>query len=289
MKLALGTWDRTAVAPSTVAVPAPRGRFEARRMRVGLALAAVLAWTGLIVAPANAVTHGVLDGNDHPYVGLMVAKDGAGEPQWRCSGTLISPTIFLTAGHCTAGAARVEIWFDADLTDASAHDYPDQGDVAGTPYSHPLYDEAAFSLYDLGVVVLDEEVSMPEYGALPELNLLDKLATQRGLPLDELRRRVALVSQRPTMLKGTLADNLRLGRPDATDLELVEAMRTVALDGWLAGLPQGLDTPIGERGTTVSGGQLQRVALARALVSRPEALILDEALSQLDADTAVQR
>ena len=108
----------------------------------------------------------------------------------------------------------------------------------------------------------------------------------RGLPLDELRRRVALVSQRPTMLKGTLADNLRLGRPDATDLELVEAMRTVALDGWLAGLPQGLDTPIGERGTTVSGGQLQRVALARALVSRPEALILDEALSQLDADTA---
>ena len=149
-------------------------------MRVGLALAAVLAWTGLIVAPANAVTHGVLDGNDHPYVGLMVAKDGAGEPQWRCSGTLISPTIFLTAGHCTAGAARVEIWFDADLTDASAHNYPDQGDVAGTPYSHPLYDEAAFSLYDLGVVVLDEEVSMPEYGALPDLNLLDKLATQRG-------------------------------------------------------------------------------------------------------------
>ena len=52
--------------------------------------------------------------------------------------------------------------------------------MAGTPYSHPLYDEAAFYLYDLGVVVLDEEVSMPEYGALPELNLLDKLATQRG-------------------------------------------------------------------------------------------------------------
>ena len=79
-----------------------------------------------------------------------------------------------------SGAARVEIWFDADLTDASAHNYPDQGDVAGTPYSHPLYDEAAFSLYDLGVVVLDQGVSMPEYGALPDLNLLDKLATQRG-------------------------------------------------------------------------------------------------------------
>ena len=52
--------------------------------------------------------------------------------------------------------------------------------MAGTPYSHPLYDEAAFSLYDLGVVVLDQGVSMPEYGALPDLNLLDKLATQRG-------------------------------------------------------------------------------------------------------------
>ena len=52
--------------------------------------------------------------------------------------------------------------------------------MAGTPYSHPLYDEAAFYLYDLGVVVLDQGVSMPEYGALPDLNLLDKLATQRG-------------------------------------------------------------------------------------------------------------
>ena len=62
MKLTLGTWDRTAVAPSTVAVPVPRGRFEARRKRVCLALSAALAWTGLNVAPANAVTHGVLDG-----------------------------------------------------------------------------------------------------------------------------------------------------------------------------------------------------------------------------------
>jgi len=133
------------------------------------------------VSPVGAVTDGELDGDGHPYVGLMVAQDEDGNPLWRCSGTLLSPTLFLTAGHCTeAPAAHVEIWFDADVTDAALHDYPFNGDVGGTPYTHPDYDPNAFFLFDLGVVVLDEPVVMDEYGALPELNQLDAYKTQRG-------------------------------------------------------------------------------------------------------------
>jgi len=65
---------------------------------------------------AAAISDGAPDGNGHPYVGLMVAQTADGTPLWRCSGTLISPTLFLTAGHCMeAPAAHVEIWFDADV------------------------------------------------------------------------------------------------------------------------------------------------------------------------------
>ncbi|MFT3876719.1 MAG: ABC transporter ATP-binding protein [Propioniciclava sp.] len=118
----------------------------------------------------------------------------------------------------------------------------------------------------------------PEKGCL-SLNGVDL----RDLRLDDLRGHVALVTQRPTLLSGTIADNLRLANPDADDAALAEALHTADLDGWVASLPQGLDTPTRERGTSVSGGQLQRLALARALVAQPRILVLDEALSQLDA------
>jgi V8-like Glu-specific endopeptidase len=133
------------------------------------------------VAPAMAIRWGELDGERHPYVGLMVAQDEEGNPLWRCSGTLIAPQLFLTAGHCTeAPAYHVEIWFDADLTDAALHEYPFEGDVGGTPYTHPDYNPNAFYTHDLGVVVLDEPVYMDEYGQLPEEGQYDYLATQRG-------------------------------------------------------------------------------------------------------------
>ncbi len=136
----------------------------------------------LVTGPVAAITDGGLDGNGHPYVGLMVAQLEDGTPLWRCSGTLIAPTIFLTAGHCTeAPAAHVEIWFDADVqAGIPGNGYPNTGDVGGTPYTHPQYNPDAFYLYDLGVVVLDEPVIMDQYGALPQLNVLDGLKTQRG-------------------------------------------------------------------------------------------------------------
>ncbi|MFV0451285.1 MAG: amino acid ABC transporter ATP-binding/permease protein [Propioniciclava sp.] len=107
-----------------------------------------------------------------------------------------------------------------------------------------------------------------------------------GAALDDLRRRVAYVSQRPVMFSGTLADNLRLGNPTSSDEALWQALTAVDLDGWAASAADGLDSPVGERGLTVSGGQLQRLSIARSLVGQPTVLILDEALSQLDAVTA---
>jgi hypothetical protein len=148
-------------------------------MRRTLALlAAVVASLVLLSTPAWAVTDGVPDSeNDYPFVGLMVAQDDEGNPMWRCSGTLISPTLFLTAGHCTYGADHVEIWFDWDVESGIPENgYPYEGDVGGTPYTHPDYDPNAFFLHDLGIVVLDEPVYMDEYGELPELDQLDALS-----------------------------------------------------------------------------------------------------------------
>jgi secreted trypsin-like serine protease len=129
------------------------------------------------LAPAGAVTDGELDGNGHPYVGLMVAQDKKGNPLWRCSGTLISSKLFLTAGHCTeAPAAQAEIWFQSDVESGiPANGYPNKGQVGGKTYTHPDYDPNAFFIRDLGVVVLDKAMTMSTYGKLPALNQLDAL------------------------------------------------------------------------------------------------------------------
>ncbi|HWR66799.1 MAG TPA: trypsin-like serine protease [Bellilinea sp.] len=149
--------------------------------RIFFAAVIVLSLVFSFVETAQAVTDGELDGEGHPYVGLLVAQDAAGNALWRCSGTLIAPKLFLTAGHCTEfPAAHVEIWFDADVTDAVAQNYPFVGDVGGTPYTHPLYNPNAFFLHDLGVAVLDKPVKMDVYGALPALEVLTALNSKRG-------------------------------------------------------------------------------------------------------------
>jgi V8-like Glu-specific endopeptidase len=132
------------------------------------------------------ITDGQLDGEAHPYVGLMSAHDAEGKHLWRCSGTLLSPTLFLTAGHCTAAdgdevPVRAEIWFDADVeSGVPANGYPAQGDAGGKVFTHPQYDPNAFYLYDLGVVVLDKPVKKKRYGVLPKQDQLDDLARRRG-------------------------------------------------------------------------------------------------------------
>jgi ATP-binding cassette subfamily B protein len=105
------------------------------------------------------------------------------------------------------------------------------------------------------------------------------------LRLASLRAAVAIVSAEPVLFTGTLWDNVSLGTPQAGEAEIRSALWAAAALDFAEALPDGLHTIIGERGQTLSGGQRQRVALARALLRRPRAVILDDALSQLDAAT----
>jgi ATP-binding cassette subfamily B protein len=101
----------------------------------------------------------------------------------------------------------------------------------------------------------------------------------------EVRARIALVSQEAPLFSGSAFDNLRFGREDATDDELIAAARAAEAEGFVAALPRGFDTPLGERAKTLSGGQRQRLAIARALVRGAPVLLLDEATSALDAES----
>jgi hypothetical protein len=145
----------------------------------------ILAMLVLILAvsalPAAAITNGEPDGEGHPNVGLMIA-DIDGEPQWRCSGTLIAPRVFLTAGHCVGdGATGARVWFASDMADVP--DYPYGGEVAleGTPVPHPDYNWGDADPHDVGLVILDHAVTGIEPATLPDPDLLTQLKQDRIL------------------------------------------------------------------------------------------------------------
>ncbi len=106
-----------------------------------------------------------------------------------------------------------------------------------------------------------------------------------------LRNGLAYVSQQPYLFEGSIRDNIRYGRPGATDAEVEEAARLAFAHDFILAQPQGYDTPVGENGITLSGGQRQRLSIARALVRRAPILLLDEATSALDTESeaAVQK
>ena len=100
-----------------------------------------------------------------------------------------------------------------------------------------------------------------------------------------LRQSIAYVSQQPYLFEGTLADNIRYGRPDATDAEVREAARLAHAHEFIDAQPMGYDTPVGENGVTLSGGQRQRLSIARAIARNAPILLLDEATSALDNES----
>ena len=110
----------------------------------------------------------------------------------------------------------------------------------------------------------------------------------RDLTLASLRRQLGVVPQEPFLFAGTLRDNAAFGRPDATDAEVLEACLAVGLDDLLDRLPDGIDSPVHERGTSLSSGERQLLALARAFLARPRVLVLDEATSNLDLKSESQ-
>ena len=170
-------------------------------------VAAIGLFAYFVASSALAIVDGQPDVSDHPYVGLVVVYDADGNPLWRCSGTLLSPTLFLTAAHCTApdpdtGETPVSarVYFDFDVPAANPFipgeepgdppislGYPFVGGVTGTPMANPLFPGYIIppNSHDVGVVILDEPVqtvypTITEYAVLPRLGALDTLSVQRG-------------------------------------------------------------------------------------------------------------
>ena len=113
----------------------------------------------------------------------------------------------------------------------------------------------------------------------------------RDLSDEDLRRNVVMVTQENFMFDGTVRDNIAFGKPEASQDEIERAAAAVGADGFIAELPQGMDTDVGKRGDRLSAGQRQLIAFARAFLADPAVLILDEATSSLDipSERLVQR
>src|SRR5690606_38949819 len=113
-------------------------------------------------------------------------------------------------------------------------------------------------------------------------------ADVRSLLLSELRSALAMVAQEPVLFSGTIRDNIAYGAPESrppTHAQIEAAARDAFAHDFITSFPEGYGTVIGERGTKLSGGQKQRIALARAIIANPRVLILDEATSNLDAES----
>ena len=168
-------------------------------LSIPMALMLVL-MLALSAAPAQAITGNYVEDFEHPYVGLAVFYDANGDFLWRCSGALLTPTVFLTAGHCAdtgEGAVTARVYFQQDAgvnyDPATEFDpvsgYPETcaegtlGTLCATSDQLYNFDFTGLTLpntHDVGLVILDQPIFLSEYGQLAEVGSLDKLATRRG-------------------------------------------------------------------------------------------------------------
>jgi hypothetical protein len=158
-------------------------------------LTIVMILTLALAGNALAITNGQPDNGAHPYVGLIVADDAPGHPAWRCSGSLIAPTIVLTAGHCTNGAVAARFWIYEDMTynhvpyPLYPYGGPGSGATEGTAYTNPNLDVGSpykgvafqYPYRDIGIVVLDQPIYLDKYAELPEVGLVDTLKNMTAI------------------------------------------------------------------------------------------------------------
>jgi len=178
----------------TIVIPAPepgdrawQGVQALRKLLIALVTAALAV---IMASPAKAITNGEPDRGRHPYVGLAVFDvivNGTPQPSHRCSGSLLSPTVFLTAGHCTDGTVAARVWFAEDVQ--TNPEYPRSGATSydGTPYTNPDFciecgpGLPGFAFRDVGIIVLSEPVPtsvVSRYAQLPSAGLVDTLPKQ---------------------------------------------------------------------------------------------------------------
>jgi V8-like Glu-specific endopeptidase len=139
-------------------------------MRKLVALVVVAVGAVALVAGAGAITNGVPDGNGHPEVGALLAQQAFSDGTWEeCTGTLIAPTVFLTAAHCDEGVSRVAVTFD------TSYSAPKGTTFWGTWHADPTYSQAQGDPHDLAVVVLDKPVKGIQPALLPKAGSLDGL------------------------------------------------------------------------------------------------------------------
>jgi ATP-binding cassette subfamily B protein len=181
--------------------------------------------------------------------------------------------IITQMGQASASASRVFEILDAE---SDVKDKPDAVELP--PVKGKIrFEDVTFRYYSSGEPVLKNVSLEAQPGQTVAL-----------LSLDSLRSQIGIVLQETTLFAGTIRDNIAFGKPDATQEEVEAAARAAAADDFIRSFPDGYDTPVGERGTTLSGGEKQRIAIARALLLNPHILILDDSTSSVDVATEVQ-
>jgi ABC-type multidrug transport system fused ATPase/permease subunit len=230
------------------------------------------------------------------YLGLIL-----GAAMMAASGVMMLPRVMVAAERIQAVLDSTPVLRPSGVPASS---YPIRGELElrGVALRYPGADADVLSGIDLrvepgGTVAI---VGSMGAGKTTLLSIVARLqdATSGSVLLDGvdlrtidptvLRSQLAIVPQRSLLFSGTVASNLRLARPDATDAELWEALEVAQAHEFVSAMDDGLESPIAQGGTNVSGGQRQRLCIARALVAAPRVLLLDDPVSALDSETSAR-